>query len=213
MKKKNISLFPSPISTFFLTFFAFTKTFPVTLIYDLTVNVYSIQKNFSTYYTLYDVQSPLRGKIRSVQLVSLIRSSLWKKHGNLTANERFLKDLKYLENVGVKVAKPTQKFVKVGLGAMVGDNLGLHQLSELNSVFSSGNICRGENYYFYSKSEQLPLFSINKLYLVCGLSNIFVLIQTIFILTGHGDPPYIGGRPFAQIIGCECIFIHHPSTI
>ena len=127
------------------------------------------QISFSTYYTLYDVQSPLRGKIQSVQLVSLIKSSLWKKHGNLKANERFLKDLKYLENVGVRVMKPTQKFVKVGLGAMVGDNLGLHQLSELNSVFSSGNICRGEIYYFHGKSEQWHIFYINKLFLVCSL--------------------------------------------
>ena len=77
--------------------------------------------------------------------MSLIKSTLWKKHGNVVSNDRLLKDLKSLENVGVRVTKPTLKFVKAGLGAFVGDNLGLHQLSELNSVFSSGNICREDN--------------------------------------------------------------------
>ena len=79
---------------------------------------------FSTYFTLYEVQSPLRGKIRSIQLVSLIRSKFWKKHGNLKANEILIKDLHLLENVGVKVLTPTVKYIKAGLGAIVGDNLG-----------------------------------------------------------------------------------------
>ena len=53
-----------------------------------------------------------------------------------------MKDLTYLENVGVRVSRPTEKLIKAGLGAVVGDNLGLHSLAEMNSVFSSGIICR-----------------------------------------------------------------------
>ena len=88
------------------------------------------------------MRSPYRAKIKSIQLVSLISSKIWKKHGNHIANKRLLDDLKFLEEVGIRVSKPFDHLVKAGLGAFVGDNLGLHQLGELNSVFSSGNICR-----------------------------------------------------------------------
>ena len=84
----------------------------------------------ATYMTTYEVQSVLRSKVKSVQLVSLVRSKFWKKHGNLKTNQRLLDDLKYLEEVGVEVTKPSNRFVKAGLMAFVGDNLGLHQLGE-----------------------------------------------------------------------------------
>ena len=74
--------------------------------------------------------------------VSLIRSKFWKKHGNLETNKRLLDDLKHLEKVGIEITKPNKKIVKAGLAVFVGDNLGLHQLGEFNSVFSSGKICR-----------------------------------------------------------------------
>ena len=77
-----------------------------------------------------------------MQLVSLIRSKFWKKHGNLKTNKRLLDDLKFLEDVGIEISKPHKKIVKAGLAVFVGDNLGLHQLAEHNSVFSSGHICR-----------------------------------------------------------------------
>ena len=95
-----------------------------------------------TYYTTYDVQSPLRSKTSSIQLVSLIRSKYWKKHGNEKTNKRLLDDLKKLEDVGIEIKKPSKKTVKAGLVVFVGDNLGLHQLAEYNACFSSGGICR-----------------------------------------------------------------------
>ena len=50
-----------------------------------------------TYFTTYEVQSALRSKIQSVQLVSIVKSKLWKKHGNMKTNRRLLSDLKILE--------------------------------------------------------------------------------------------------------------------
>ena len=43
----------------------------------------------ATYLTTYEVQGALRSKIKSVQLVSLIRSKFWKNNGNLKSNETF----------------------------------------------------------------------------------------------------------------------------
>ena len=95
-----------------------------------------------TYFTTYEVQSALRSKIQSVQLVSIVKSKLWKKHGNMKTNRRLLSDLKILETDGIVINKPVKKTVKAGLMVIVGDNLGLHQLSELNCCFSNGHICR-----------------------------------------------------------------------
>ena len=96
----------------------------------------------ATYMTTYEVKSALRSKIKSVQLVSLVKSKYWKKHGNLKTNRRLLDDLKYLEEIGVEINIPSKKTVKAGLAVIVGDNLGLHQLGEFNACFSSGQICR-----------------------------------------------------------------------
>ena len=95
-----------------------------------------------TYFTTYEVQSALRSKIQSVQLVSIVKSKLWKKHGNMKTNRRLLSDLKVLESEGIVINKPVKRTIKAGLMVIVGDNLGLHQLSELNCCFSSGHICR-----------------------------------------------------------------------
>ena len=89
-----------------------------------------------------EIQAPLRSKVQSVQLVSLINSKIWKKYGNKPCNQKLVDDLKILETEGVDIEVPVKKNVKAGLQFIVGDNLGQHCLAEMNSVFSSGRICR-----------------------------------------------------------------------
>ena len=61
------------------------------------------------------VQSALRGRINSVQLVSLVKSSTWKKYGNLKCNEKHIADLKELETIGIQVSYPCPRTVKGGV--------------------------------------------------------------------------------------------------
>ena len=75
-----------------------------------------------TYYSTFEVQSSLRSKTRSIQLISLVSSKLWKKYGNLATNKHLLDDLKRLEEEGIMVRKPFQRIVKAGLCVIVGDN-------------------------------------------------------------------------------------------
>ena len=95
-----------------------------------------------TYWTSLDIIPAFRTKIKSVQLCSLVLSKYWKKYGNGPTIKNMLEDLKDLETVGLKLEKPIERIVKAGLAMVVGDNLGQHQLGEMNSVFSSGFICR-----------------------------------------------------------------------
>ena len=95
-----------------------------------------------TYYTTLDVQGPLRSRVKSIQLVSLVMSRVWKKHGNEKCNARLIDDLAELESNGIEVNVPEKKVVKVALAYIVGDNLGLHQLGEFSSNFNHGQICR-----------------------------------------------------------------------
>ena len=95
-----------------------------------------------TYWTSLDIIPAFRTRIKSVQLCSLVLSKYWKKYGNGPTIKNMLEDLKDLETVGLKLEKPIQRIVKAGLAMVVGDNLGQHQLGEMNSVFSSGFICR-----------------------------------------------------------------------
>ena len=60
----------------------------------------------------------------------------------MSCNRKLVEDLKMLETEGIDVEKPTKRVVKAGLQFIVGDNLGAHNLAEMNQVFSSGNICR-----------------------------------------------------------------------
>ena len=117
----------------------------------------------ATYYTVLDVQSALRSKVKSIQLISLVNSKLWKKFGNKRCNNELLTDLLDLETNGVQVHVPERKVVKAALCYIVGDNLGLHQLAEHSSCFSSGYICRVcevkykdvcKNNLLYSKCEE-----------------------------------------------------------
>ena len=95
-----------------------------------------------TYYTTLDVIPQLRSRVKSIQLCSLVLSRHWKKYGNLKCNRNFIEDLKDLETNGLEVKKPSKKVLKIGLGLVVGDNLGQHMLCEMNCCFSSGFICR-----------------------------------------------------------------------
>jgi hypothetical protein len=95
-----------------------------------------------TYYSTLEIQPALRSKVQSIQLVSLIKSNVFKKYGTEKCNERFIKDLKQLEDIGIEITKPVPHIRKAGLAFMVGDNLGQHQISEMNQSFSSGHICR-----------------------------------------------------------------------
>ena len=95
-----------------------------------------------TYFTSMHIQPALRSKVQGVQLVSLVKSKLWKKYGNKNCNQRLVDDLKLLENEGIEILKPVKRIVKAGLQFIVGDNLGQHTLAEMNQVFSSGRICR-----------------------------------------------------------------------
>ena len=95
-----------------------------------------------TYWTSLDIIPPYRTRIKTIQLCSLVLSKHWKKYGNKVINEEMLKDLELLETEGITVSKPYSRIVRAGLAIFVGDNLGLHQLAEMNSVFSSGFICR-----------------------------------------------------------------------
>lgn len=95
-----------------------------------------------TYFSVLDVQSPLRSRVKSIQLVSLVMSKTWKKFGNEMCNARLIADLAELESTGIEVLLPERKIVKAALCYIVGDNLGLHQLGEFSSSFSAGHICR-----------------------------------------------------------------------
>ena len=95
-----------------------------------------------TYYTTLDVQSAYRSRVKSLQLVSLVLSKNWKKHGNAKCNAELLTDILELESKGIEVNIPDKKVVKAALCYIVGDNLGLAQLAEFSACFSSGNICR-----------------------------------------------------------------------
>ena len=50
-----------------------------------------------TYFSVLDVQSPLRSRVKSIQLVSLVMSKTWKKFGNEMCNARLIADLAELE--------------------------------------------------------------------------------------------------------------------
>ena len=95
-----------------------------------------------TYVSNLEVQPALRSKVKSIQLVSLVLSKVWKKHGNEACNRRFVADLKELEDVGIQINVPVKKTIKAGLAYLVGDNLGQHNLAEMNQCFSAGCICR-----------------------------------------------------------------------
>ena len=95
-----------------------------------------------TYFSTFQIQPALRSKVNPIQLVSLVTSKVWKKHGNHLCNERLIEDLKVLETEGVEIEHPTKTAVRAGLQYIVGDNLGQHTIAELNVSFSSGNICR-----------------------------------------------------------------------
>ena len=95
-----------------------------------------------TYYTTLDVQSAYRSRVKSLQLVSLVLSKNWKKHGNAKCNAELVTDLLELESKGIEVHNPDKKVIKAALCYIVGDNLGLAQLGEFSACFSSGKICR-----------------------------------------------------------------------
>ena len=95
-----------------------------------------------TYYSSMEIQAPLRSKVSSIQLVSLVLSRHWKKFGNSLCNQRFISDLQDLETNGLDISKPVKTVRKVGLMYIMGDNLGAHTISELSQSFSSGLICR-----------------------------------------------------------------------
>ena len=95
-----------------------------------------------SYFSTLNIQSALRSKVNSIQLVSLVTSKVWKKYGNHKVNERLLSDLKTLESEGIHIEEPRRMTVKAGLQYIIGDNLGQHTIAELNQCFSSGNICR-----------------------------------------------------------------------
>ena len=95
-----------------------------------------------TYLSTMHIQPALRSKVQAVQLVSLVKSKSWKKFGNDACNKRLISDLALLETEGVQVENPVKRIVKAGLQFIIGDNLGQHQIAEMNQVFSSGKICR-----------------------------------------------------------------------
>ena len=112
-----------------------------------------------SYYTTLDVIPSLRSKVKSIQLLSLVLSRYWKKHGNLKCNRNFIEDLKDLETDGLEVEKPSKKVLKIGLGLVVGDNLGQHMLCEMNCCFSSGFICRFCNAKYFDVCKEHHLYS------------------------------------------------------
>ena len=95
-----------------------------------------------TYWTSLEIIPAFRTRIKSIQLCSLVLSRHWKKYGNEPTMRNLLDDLIDLETVGLKVDRPSPRTYKAGVAVVVGDNLGQHQLAEMNSVFSSGFICR-----------------------------------------------------------------------
>lgn len=95
-----------------------------------------------TYFTTTEIQPPLRTKVNSVQLVSLVLSRVWKKYGTPVCNKNFIDDLHDLEDEGIVVSTPVTRTVKAGLLYFLGDNLGQHSLAEMSTSFSSGYICR-----------------------------------------------------------------------
>ena len=116
-----------------------------------------------TYYTTLHVKSALRGRIKSIQLISLVGSKSWKKYGNVKCNEHLVADLKDLETNGIHIQNPSSQVIKAGVFVFVGDNLGAHQLAELNCAFNSGSICRFctatykdvcQNYLVYSGCKE-----------------------------------------------------------
>ena len=94
------------------------------------------------YFSTLDIQPALRSKVQSIQLVSIVSSRVWKKYGNDACNQRLVSDLKDLENDGIEIVAPVIKTVRAGLQYIVGDNLGQHNIAEMNQAFSSGYICR-----------------------------------------------------------------------
>ena len=87
-----------------------------------------------TYYTSLEIIPALRTKVKSIQLCSLVLSRYWKKYGNVACNKNMVEDLKDLEDKGIEVKNPSTKVLKAGLALVVGDNLGQHMLSEMNTV-------------------------------------------------------------------------------
>ena len=118
-------------------------------------------KILCSYFTSLDIQPALRSKVNSIQLVSLVLSRHWKKHGNEACNRNFVDDMKRLEVEGVKIEKPYEKTVKVGLAFLVGDNLGQHSIAEMSTSFSSGQICR------WCKACYRPVCQEGKCYAGC----------------------------------------------
>ena len=95
-----------------------------------------------TYFSSLHIQPALRSKVQSVQLVSLVLSRVWKKYGNQLCYDRFVVDMKKLEDEGLEINLPVKETVHVGLAFIIGDNLGQHNLAEMSQSFSSGYICR-----------------------------------------------------------------------
>lgn len=90
------------------------------------------------YFTLGNVDSKYRSTIKSVNLLSIIRTETVKRFGLNFLLRPIVDDLKKLEAGVIMTIKGKQVTVRGTLSAVIADNLGSHQIGGFKIGFSKG---------------------------------------------------------------------------
>lgn len=106
-----------------------------------------LYKVVGIYMTLGNIQPWHRSKVDNIQLVALCLERDIKKYGFGKIVDILIKDLNDLETTGLQIQ---DKVVKGTLVAMLGDNLGSHQIGGFMENFNSEYFCR----YCYAKKVE-----------------------------------------------------------
>lgn len=102
-----------------------------------------IHKLGAVYVALATIPPRLASRLKYIFLALLFHSSDRSRHGNLRVFQALIEELNFLSNVGVNIDTPDFKgIVKFELGALLGDNLGLHSMLGFVESFRANYPCR-----------------------------------------------------------------------
>ena len=93
------------------------------------------------FYTLVQIPRDQRSRIDRIQLAMVFKDKLVKKYGYNLIFQKLISDLLKLE-IGIKITKPIERHVQMGVLAYSADNLEAHSLGGFSCCFSSKDICR-----------------------------------------------------------------------
>ena len=95
------------------------------------------------YFLLGNISPQFRSQLHVIQLVILAKAKLIKDHGFHRVLSPLLRDLKVLEEDGIKIVNNGTEFLfKGSLAVVVGDNLASHSIGGFMESFSSFRSCR-----------------------------------------------------------------------